>query len=141
LTDYFWGDAAIIKRIVWGMGILICLILAGEVTLHVLEEVIVIPLEFLEKFVDIGYESLAGLDPYQSQKATAWTGFIVGFGLLIWGGIKIKKAYIRALEAAPDWWAAKKAEMREEWRLMSWKEKAGYMGSVVAMFSLLSLFI
>jgi hypothetical protein len=123
------------------MGILICLILAGEMTLHVLEEAILIPLEFLEKFVDIGYETLGGLDSYASQKATAWTGAVVFVALLIWGGYKLKKLYHRAMAAAPTWWEAKKAQMREEWRAMSWKEKAGYMGSVIAMFGLLSLFI
>ena len=135
------GGLAIIKRIVWILGGLVGLILGGEMVFHPLGEAIVILLEFLEKFTDIAYETLAGMDAYQSQKATAWTGFIVALGLLFWGGIKLKKLYYRAKAAAPQWWEDKKKEIRLEWQQMSWKEKAGYLGGVFAMVGLLTLFI
>jgi hypothetical protein len=119
---------------------LLLLGLMAELILPLFGEGIILLLESLEMAVDTGFE-LAGLTAEQSQRATAWSGFLVFAVLASWGGYKIRKRYLRMKAAAPGWWEARKQDMRDEWRAMSWKEKLGYSGGVLAMLSLLVLII
>lgn len=115
--------------------------LMAELILPLFEEGLILLLETLELAVDTVFEVLVGLTAEQAQRATAWTGFLVFLGFAVWAGFKIRKRYLLMKAAAPAWWEARKQDIREEWRAMSWKEKLGYTGGVLAMFGMLVLII
>ena len=115
--------------------------LMAELVLPLFEEGLILLLETLELAVDTGFEVLVGLTAEQAQRATAWSGFVVFIGFASWAGIKIRKRYLLLKAAAPGWWEARKRDMREEWQAMSWKEKLGYAGGVLAMLGMLVLII
>jgi hypothetical protein len=116
-------------------------VLGAEVVVEPAVEGLLLLGEIPESLLDTTYESLVGLDSYQSQKATAWTGAAVLTGLSIWGVLRLKRLYHQAVAAAPAWWEAAKAQMWDEWKAMTWKTRASYVGSVLAVFGVLSLFI
>lgn len=113
----------------------------AELILPLFEEGAILLLESLEMAVDTVFEVVVGLTAEQAQRATAWSGFVAFAGLSTWAGFKIRKRYLLMKAAAPGWWEARKQDMRDEWRAMSWKEKLGYSGGILAMLALLVILI
>lgn len=115
--------------------------LMAELILPLFEEGVILLLETLELAVDTVFEVVVGLTAEQAQRATAWSGFVAFAGLATWAGFTIRKRYLRMKATAPAWWDARKQDMRDEWRAMSWKEKLGYSGGVLALLALLVLIV
>ncbi len=120
---------------------MIGLILGGELLLPVLEEAVLLTLEWAEKTADILFEEGFGLSPESSQKVTAWTGLLLAIGLSVWGGYKLRKMYLQAKAVAPGWWKAKKAEMRTWWVALSWTQKLAHIAGGLVLVSLVVLLI
>lgn len=111
--------------------------MGGELLLPLLEELAMLAFESVESLMDVFFEAVFDMDAYQAQKATAWTGLATITALLGWSGYVARKKYLLAKEAAPQWWAGKKAD----WRALSWKDKLIYVGVGLAMLGVLVLFV
>lgn len=96
--------------------------------LHIVEEMIVLALEWLELSLDTVFEEVLKFEPYGAQKATAWTGALVFFLLLIWCAHYLRNRYQRVQRAWPQWSAARKNEFAEWWAALSWELKLANLG-------------
>jgi hypothetical protein len=131
------GEAAINKKTILTISVIFGLLLGGELLLPLLEEGGLLAFETIERLMDVFFEAVFDMDAYAAQKATAWTGLFLIVALLAWSGYVLRKKYLLAKEAAPQWWEDKKSD----WRALSWKEKLIYIAVGAAMLGVLILFI
>ena len=127
------------------MGVVLLLILGGEVVaetlLEVLEEVGFLAFEWAEKTLDLLFEELLDLTPEAAQKTTAWFGLLMIMGLVGWLCYWLYRQYGRFKAGFSHWREAKIAELEAWWGELPWLEKLFHVLFGFALLGILVLFI
>ena len=113
------GEKTINKKVFLIIAALLGLILGGEMMLPLLEELVILALEWVHKTLDILYEDVLGFGEESAKKASAWTGVLLLIGLIVWGCMKLYQQIRRLIAAFPTWWKESKAEFNAWWSSLS----------------------
>lgn len=120
---------------------LFALVLGGEALLPLLEELVMLALEWAHKTLDLLFEEVIGLEEEMSKKASAYTGLLLLIALIVWGSHKIHQKFQQMKASFPLWWAESKAEMNSWWRNLAWSQKVLFALVLLALVASLSMFI
>jgi hypothetical protein len=104
------------KKVFYGLLALIAaaLIFAFDATWPILEEILIVAIEFVEQELEHLFDETLGLGHYYGQVATAWTGFLALLALIVWLTRRSIRLAKRTKEQLPVWRKEKRAQV-EGW--------------------------
>ncbi|MCX7112906.1 MAG: hypothetical protein NTX45_22875 [Proteobacteria bacterium] len=135
------GDKTINKKVLLIFAGLFVLVLGGEQMLPLLEELGMLAFEWVHKSLDFLYEDIIGLEDEVAKKASAWSGFLLLIGLIVWGCIKLYQQFQRMKSAMPQWWAETKAGLGCWWTALPGLQKVVFMILLIALVGVMAVII
>ncbi|MFZ4703396.1 MAG: hypothetical protein ACOYMG_25425 [Candidatus Methylumidiphilus sp.] len=135
------GDKTINKKVLLIFAGLFGLILGGEQILPLLEELGMLAFEWVHKSLDFLYEDIIGLEDEAAKKASAWSGFLLLIGLIVWGCIKLYHQFQRMKAAMPQWWAETKAGLGGWWAALLWLQRVVFVILLIALVGVVAVII